>query len=560
MLSVLRVRNFAIIDALEVEFGDGLNVVTGETGAGKSILIHALELVLGGPSRAEVVRTGEDRAEVEALFDVSGDHALRLELQEADIDAEDELIVRRVVHARGRSRAYINGRLIPLKKLRELAPHLADISSQHMAHSLVDARTHLHFLDAFANLAPSLSRMQDAYREYRNALESLRQAEGSSRDRFEREDLLRYQLQEIEELDPQPGESERLNEELSRLGNAEKLASSATEAEWSLQASEGSICDRLSRLEATLERAAELDKALLGPATMIAESRTVLEEAARDLGNYGRSIEVNPAALAAAEARREGLRRLLRKYGGSVEEALAYQERASQELDELTNHEQRVEEAREKFESSQKLAEEIATELSKSRHEAASGLSAAICEQLRSLGMGDAEVRVDVRDTPSGQDSTGLTARGRDKAEFLIAPNRGEAARPLGKIASGGELSRAMLAVKRVLGQLGPGGLYAFDEVDTGVGGAVAEVIGRKLQEVAAHRQVLCITHLPQIAVYGTTHFQVTKLVTEGRTRSQITLLSKAERAEEIARMLGGIKISKQTRAAAAEMLSSAQI
>jgi len=559
MLSVLRVRNFAIIDELEVEFGPGLNVVTGETGAGKSILIHALELVLGAPSRSEVVRTGEDRAEVEALFEIGSDEVLQGLLSAAGMDADGELIVRRVVHARGRSRAYINGSLTPLKKLREFAPHLADISSQHLAHSLVDPRTHLRFLDAFAELAPTLVRMEEAFGSFRRAEEAQKIAKESSRDRFEREDLLRFQLQEIDDIDPQPGERDRLNNELSRLSNAETLRESAASAEWSLQANENSICDQLSRLETSLTKAGELDAALLAPASMIGEARTNLEEAARDLGNYERSVEVDAEALSRTENRREGLRRLLRKYGGTVEATLLHRERAALELDELTNHEQRLEDATRLLEIERERAETIAEELSSARRAAASDLGTSICEQLRSLGMGEAEVRVEVRGTDTkGQDATGLTPRGRDKAEFLIAPNRGEAARPLGRIASGGELSRAMLAVKRVLGRLGPGGLYAFDEVDTGVGGAVAEVIGRKLQEVAGHRQVLCITHLPQIAVYGTTHFQVVKAVSQGRTRSLISQLDAKDRAEEIARMLGGITISEQTRAAAQEMLAVA--
>ncbi len=559
MLNVLRVRDFAIIDELEVELGPGLNVVTGETGAGKSILVQALQLVLGAKGKAQVVRTGSDTAEVEALFELSGNTELKARLAEAGLDTGDDLIIRRVVSAQGRTRAYLNGRLASAAQLRELAPLLADISSQHLAHSLVDPRTHLRFLDAFAGLADDRAEMKAAYQSWRGAARSVEEALELSRDRVEREDLLRFQISEIEEFDPKAGEGEKLGAQRGRLRHAERLLGAAGEAERALHVEDRSICDRLAGIESELQGASSLDPELIPCAQMVSEARTQLEEAARDLGLYARSIELDPNALQRVDDRLQAMRRLERKYGSGAAALMDHRDSAARELAELEHHDEYVEATRKECAACEKSAITIAERLSASRHAAASKLSFAIQEQLRSLGMGDAEVRVELVGAPEADDSTtALSPTGYDQAEFLIAPNRGEAARPLGQIASGGELSRAMLAIKRVLGQVGPGGLYAFDEVDTGVGGAIAEVIGRKLQDVAAHHQVLCITHLPQIAVYGDAHFRVHKDVVDGRTHSQISRLTPSEREEEVARMLGGLKISQHTRDAAKDLIEQA--
>ena len=564
MLTCLRVRSFAIIDELELELDSGLNVVTGETGAGKSILVNALGLVLGGRGRPEVVRTGEKSAEVEALFELANQPELLSRVEAAGLEGDDELVVRRVVLASGRTRAYVNGRLATAAQLAELAAGLADISSQHEHHSLVEPARHLEYLDAFASLSALRDEVARAYDELRRATGALEALSERARDRSEREDLLRYQIAEIDEADLRTEEPAELSTERERLRHAERLARAAGEAEEALYAKDGALCEVLGRVSADVKDAGQHDPALSTLATQLEGARAQLEDAARELGAYARDVTVAPERLAEVEERLDTVRRLERKYGGSVEAVCNHLDEARQELEQLVNHEERLEELGRARDAALTRARDVATKLSERRRRAARKLGAAISEELSSLGMGDARVLVEVASLEGGSgelsvDGARLSPTGIDRAEFLIAPNRGEEARPLRRIASGGELSRAMLAIKRVLAGLRPSGLYVFDEVDAGVGGAVAEVIGRKLRDVARHHQVLCITHLPQIAVYADAHYRVRKDVEEGRTRSSVTRLGDEERLEEVARMLGGIEITGRTRAAAAEMLRGAR-
>jgi DNA repair protein RecN (Recombination protein N) len=564
MLTCLRVRNFAIIDELEVELGPGLNVVTGETGAGKSILVDALGLVLGARGRPEVVRTGASQAEVEALFDLANDPAARARLAAAGVETDGELLVRRVVSSNGRTRAYVNGSLATAGQLAALAAGLVDISSQHEHHTLTDPATHLLHLDAFGQLEGERQSMERAFEEVAKATAALGAVEQRAKDRFERQDLLRFQLGEIDALDPQPGEESGLRDERERLRHAERLLSVAGGAEEALYAADGSLSESLAQVATEIREAARIDVALAPIAQQLEEARTSIEDAAAELGRYARGVTHDPERLEEAEARLDQLERLKRKHGGSVEGMLLYRERARQELEELDRHEEHLEAARAGQATALKAAAAIAHALSEGRRKAAKRLGKAMGEELASLGMGGARVVVEVAPLEGGRselalDGARLSRTGVDRVEFLIAPNRGEQARPLRKVASGGELSRALLAIKRVLAGLAPAGLYVFDEVDAGVGGAVAEVIGRKLRDVARHHQVLCITHLPQIAVYGQTHLQVSKDVVEGRTTSRIATLSDGARLEEVARMLGGLTITKRTRDAAAEMLRGAR-
>ena len=564
MLTCLRVRHFAIIDEVEVELGPGLNVVTGETGAGKSILVDALELVLGGKGSGDIVRTGEKTAEVEALFEVGPDPQMRARLEAAGLEPEEELVIRRVVHAGGRTRAYVNGRLATAGQLATIAAGIADISSQHEHHSLVDAASHLHYLDAFGRLERQRAAVAEAYGALSDAARAVQALIDAQRDRGEREDLLRFQIREIEELEPQPGEDDELSEERERLRHAERLATVAGQAEEGLYAADDALCSQLSRIAGEVRSASRLDPKLGSLAEMLEAAQTQLEEAASDLGRYARDVSLDPDRLGEVEERLDRLGRLMRKYGGTVEAVLAHRSTAEDELDRLERHEEALAEAEKARTAALEKAREVAIALRKARRQVSEKLGKAISGELGSLGMGDARVLVEVaplegRGAELVVDGARLSPTGIDRAEFLIAPNRGEEARPLRKVASGGELSRALLAIKRVLADLGPAGLYVFDEVDSGVGGAIAEVIGRKLAEVATHHQVLCITHLPQIAVYGDAHYHVHKEVVDGRTRSAIRRLRDEERLEEIARMLGGVKITRRTRDAAAEMLDQAR-
>ncbi|UCH30569.1 MAG: DNA repair protein RecN [Myxococcales bacterium] len=563
MLTCLRVRSFAIIEALEVELDAGLNIVTGETGAGKSILVHALQLVLGARGRPEVVRTDAEAAEVEALFDLSDETETLGALRELGVETDGELLVRRVVSATGRTRAYINGRLATLAQLREVTKGLADISSQHEYHSLADARHHLSYLDAFAEHRPLLEDVGRAYDGVVETAARLEEVVTEERGRIDRVDLLRYQVNEIDSLRDVIENEEELSVERERLRHAEKLGSAAGEAEARLYADDDSICGALSRIASSVEHASGFDPSLGPAAAQVREALVQLEDAASELGRYARNLAYDPARLSALEDQLDRLARIKKKYGETSAEILAHRDRAAAELDSLERYEERLDRSQRDFDEALEHASKLAQELRTKRQAAAAKLSKAISKELASLGMGEAKVTVELASLEGGPDElqvkgARLSATGIDRAELLIAPNRGEEAKPLRKIASGGELSRAMLAIKRVLAGLGPASLYVFDEVDAGIGGAVAEVIGRKIHEVAKHSQVLCITHLPQISAYADAHYRVHKEVVGERTKSDIRLLSDKERLEEIARMLGGVTVTDQARAAAEALLQSA--
>ena len=562
-LSLLRIRDLAIIEHTELELGPGLNVITGETGAGKSILIAALTLVLGGRGKAGLVRTGASKAEVEALFDLGPAPALRRMLAEEGIEADDELVVRRVLLRTGRTRAYVGGQLTSARTLRRLARGLVDISSQHEHHTLVDARTHLDHLDAFADLQSARAVVATAHSALLATMAALRDAESGVRARAEREDLLRFQLGEYDTLAPEEGELDRLENDARRLRHAADLAQVAGDAEHALYGADNALAVRLARLTGQLEQGARHDTMLGELAARLDGARMEVEEVGRDLGRYLGGLAVDPQTLSRTEERMADLRRLVRKHGHTLEELLEWATQARAELAELGGGEARVEALVAATEQARSEARRLGLALSQARKQAATALSAAMTHELSTLGMGGAEVLVEVAplDPSCGVAvaDVQLTPRGIDRVEFMIAPNPGEAPRPLAQVASGGELSRALLALKRVLAGIGPVGMFVFDEVDTGVGGAIAEVIGQKLADIATHNQVLCITHSPQVAVYADHHLHVHKVQLHGRTHSRVQVLDEVGHLDEISRMLGGIDVSAASRAAARELRLSAR-
>jgi DNA repair protein RecN (Recombination protein N) len=564
MLSCLRIRDLAIIDELELELGTGLNVLTGETGAGKSILVSALELVLGGKSRGELVRTGAKAAEVEALFDVSGDLGVQQQLQALDIEAEDELVVRRVLSSCGRSRAFINGQLATQQVLARITRGLTDISSQHEHHTLTDPNTHLGFLDAFAGVSPLRQRVARAYHTLKHAKNQLEDFEKHLGEREARLELLRSQVDDIESAALRPGEDAELEQACTRLRSMETLLRLSGQAADLLYEQDGSVLSGLASATRRVSEAADLDSSLSAIASQLEILRSQLDDTARELGRKLASLRPDPDALHKAEERLYLLSKLKRRFGGSLESVRSYLVTCRAQLDELSEQVTTREALEEEHARALGGATSSARELSSERRRAATRLGAAISAELDSLGMGGARIHVEL--SPLGGDTleipidgARLSADGLERVEFLLAPNRGEEARPLSRIASGGELSRAMLAIKCVLADLGPAGMYVFDEVDSGVGGGMAEIIGRKIRSVAQHRQVLCVTHLPQIAVFAEHHFKVEKLVRGERTLSTVRRLTRKEQQEEIARMLGGLRITAKTRAAARELLLQAR-
>ncbi len=564
MLTCVRVREFAIIEAQDVVFEPGLNIVTGETGAGKSILVDALQLVLGARGRSDLVRSGAAQAEIDALFDVSDDPVARLRLEAVGIEVEDEIVLSRVIQATGRTRAGINGKLATAAQLRRLASGLVDISSQHEHHRLANSSTHLDFLDAYAELDLFKEQLQQSWSQLLDARTALTELQEQSRNRIDREGYLRYQLTELAELDFQPGEDVRLADEARRLRHAERLSRATQGAEAVLYEQENALCGQLSRLIGGLQELVAIDPRLGEVAKQLDSARLEVEEAARVLGHYGRNVHSDPDQLARMEARLDRLGRLKRRYGGSLESVLAYNDELTQSLDELEQVENHIVAQEQLLAAALELAGEHARTLSERRKQAADALATAITAELKVLGMGEARVVVDVARFEKGLydfevDGAPLTSTGLDRVEFLIAPNPGEEPRPLAKVASGGEISRALLALKSVLAGNGPAGTYVFDEVDAGVGGAVAEVIGRKLQEIARHHQVICVTHLPQIAAFGEAHYFVSKSTREGRTRTCIERLDEQARIKELANMMGGKLHPRSTRKAAEELLAQAQ-
>jgi DNA repair protein RecN (Recombination protein N) len=583
MLSCLRIRDLAIIDQLELELGPGLNVLTGETGAGKSILVSALELVLGGKGRAELVRTGAKAGEVEALFTLEGaGPSLRAALSALELDSgraggdeagENELVLRRVLSACGRTRCFVNGRLVPQRVLGQLARGLTDISSQHDYHTLSDPATHLGFLDAFAHVGGLRQRLASTFGELKQAAAMLHEHELRGRDRAAREAALRARVREIEEVAPTPEEELELEQQCRRLQSVEALLRLTGEAAELLYERDDSVVDGLARAGRRIAEAAELDAALQPLAAQLEVLRGQLGDAARELGRHVREARPDPEALQRCEERLYLLGKLKRRHGGSLDAVLAQLAESRAELEALTQHASSSEALRLALAAALEQACSLARTLSVERRQAAVRLGAAISAELASLGMGGARIKVELVDQPgrapggppeggAGEfavDGVRLTADGLERAEFLIAPNRGEEARPLHRVASGGELSRSMLAIKCVLADLGPAGMYAFDELDAGVGGGMAEVIGRKIRSVSQHRQVLCITHLPQIAVFADQHFKVEKFERGERTASSVRRLTGKEQREEIARMLGGLEITAKTRAAARELLQQAR-
>lgn len=561
MLLQLDVSNLVLIEEEHLELGSGFHVLTGETGAGKSMLVDALGLVLGVRARPDWVRAGAKEAEVSALFDVSSDSEVLQLLDGFGIPVEHgELVVRRIVQGEGRSRAYLNGRLATASQLQEVGPLLCDIASQHESVRLTDAGTHGAYLDAYAGLDAMRAELASMFQEL-NALERRRETlQSKLRTRAEQEDYLSFQLREIDELDPKEGEETELLQRRGRLRHAGRLATSTREAAHRLYESENAICDELHRLAGELTQAAELDGSLAPLARTVDAARAELADAARELGRYAEGVEANPAELAELEERTFRLQKLLRKHGPTTTELLAERARIGDELRQLEGGNEELAEVGRVLEAKLEEAALHARRLSMARREAADALADAIGRELGKLAMGRARVVVDVAELPAEKgalmvDGARLGPFGIDRVEFLIAPNPGESPKPLRRIASGGELSRALLALKRVLAEKGPRGTYVFDEVDAGVSGAVAEVIGQSIREIAAHRQVLCITHLPQIAALADVHWVVAKTERDGRTHTSVRKLEASERVDEIARMIGGVKVGQAARSAAVELL-----
>jgi DNA repair protein RecN (Recombination protein N) len=569
MLSELRIENFAIIDQLALDFSDGLVIFTGETGAGKSIIMDALEMLLGGRAETAVLRTDAARASVEGVFKLAGgnrDEIIDILKREDLLDDENYLTLAREVRREGRSIARINGRTINVSLLREIGAFLVDIHGQTEHLSLLDVRAHLGLLDRFANIENALAAYRQTYavlQAVRRELDDLRRAQADSERRIE---MLTFQAEEIEAARLKPGEDEDLRQERDRLANAESLAANAQEALDLVD--EGSpetpaITDQFGQAAAALASLARIDTT---QADLSARAESLLEnlsDLARDLRDYLETIEYNPKRLNETEERLDLIHRLLRKYGGSIESVLALGEKARADLETITNAAEKLDELQTK---EAKLLKELSAHgmaLSEKRKKAAQTLAKGIETELADLKMEQALFSVDFQTKPdpnglpiSDSERVTFDASGFDRVEFLIAPNPGEGLKPLAKIASGGETSRLMLALKNVLAKADQVPSLIFDEIDQGIGGRVGQVVGLKLWNLGRNHQVLCITHLPQLAAFGDQHFRVEKIINNGRTTTSVVRLENEDRILELAQMLG--EVSEGTLRSASDILQSA--
>ncbi|HEY5649061.1 MAG TPA: DNA repair protein RecN [Nitrospiria bacterium] len=555
MLRELRIENFAIIHRLEIPFDRGLTVLTGETGSGKSIVVDALGLLLGGRSSAGQIRSGCDEAVLEGFFEVPSKGPVSRLLLEADLsgDPADELIIRRVLSRNGRSRCYINGRLSTLSQLQALGNLLADIHGQNEHQSLLRPELQLYFLDAYGKLLEKRDDFLGLHREYRRTQEELRELETLERDRLQREDLLQFQEQEIREAGLSPGEDIGLQQERDILGNAERLAVMANEAYQALYGGDGALLEGLEEVGQTLEKLVETDGRLSDISSGCAESIVQLREASSRLRDYKDEISFDPARLEEVESRLHRIEDLKKKYAGTIEGILKRGEEVRSELETLRTNDERVRSLREKLEKDRAAMVRAAGRLSSAREKTAGILGARVEEELGRLKMEKTRFVIHVNPV-SDPDQFGPS--GADTVEILVSANAGEEPRPLSRVASGGELSRIMLSVKTILSGVDRIPILVFDEVDSGVGGVVAGVVGNRLKGLSRNRQVFCITHLPQIASQADAHYTVEKRAEKGRTVAGVRPLDPKGRVEEIARMLGGRKSTPAAFKHAREMLN----
>ncbi len=568
MLTELRIRNLAIIESLELHFGPGLIVLTGETGAGKSIILDALEMLLGTRADTNIIRQGADFTLVEGVFRIDKRvretiHAI-LE-REGLLEEEDYLTLGREVRREGRNIARVNGRSVNLGLLKELGSYLIDIHGQSEHLSLLNPRAHIQLLDRYADLEKALHVYRQKYQSLQSIREELEKLRRLQTEAEQRREMLRFQLEEIEAARLKPGEDEELRHERNRLANAEALAESAQQALTLLD--EGlpeapSALDLLGQASRLLERLAHLDPSQSTLKQNLLTAEETLSDMIRALRRYIETIEFNPRRLEQVEERLELIQRLMRKYGGSIEAVLKRAEQIRQELEQIETVNERLE-ALQKQEAA--LLEELADQalaLSQARQKAAETLSRNIEAELNDLRMSQARFSVafETRPHPQGLPIQGkhlsFTSNGIDQVEFLIAPNPGEGFKPLVKIASGGETARLMLALKNVLARADEIPILVFDEIDQGIGGRVGLTVGQKLWSLARHHQVFCVTHLPQLAAFGDQHFRVQKIIQGERTYTKVDELAGEQRLLELSQMLG--EIGEGTLRSAQELLQIA--
>lgn len=547
MLVELKIKNFILIDELSVTFGKGLNILTGETGAGKSILIDALSGVLGEKMSTDMIRSGYDRAVLEGVFDISNLQQVKQILELSGIDNEDDtLILRREIYSNGKGRCFANSVQIPLSKLKEIADYLVDIHGQNEHQNIVQVAKHRELLDNFGSLQPLVQNMSQLHKQLQEIKEKIESLQIDEREKARRIDYLTHAIGEIEQANLQPNEEEALKNESNLLSNAEKLFNELNTVQELMQGDRG-VVQSLKKMEMSLGHMANYDPNLSGVLETVREAYYQLDDAYATLRDYARSIDFSPERINQVEERLALISSLKKKYGDTIQDVIAYAQNAKRELATITSTDEALDKLQQEYAVTLKQARELALQLSEKRLEAAKKLEQMVTGELADLGMQGTVFRVSIKReiSPEGEIEANnkryiLYPHGLDRVEFLLSANEGEDLRQLRKVASGGEMSRIMLALKKCILDADIVDSLVFDEVDAGIGGKTAEVVGKKLKTLARQRQVLVITHLPQIAAMSDNHYMVQKRKVNARTTTLVEKLSQDEKVNEVARMLAG--------------------
>ncbi len=548
MLLGLTLKNFAIVDDITINFGSGLNIVTGETGAGKSIIVNAINFILGDRASSDLIKSGEDEAQVEALFDISDDSEFLGRLGSLGIQTGGgEVLIKRVFSVSGKGRVYINGNLATIGMLGQITNGIIDVFSQHEHQSLLREGNQLKVLDEFGGLMEICLSFSELFREYVEVKKELEEMRMRYDGQVKKQDFLRFQCSEIDSANLKVGEDQQLEREKLKLSNAEQLFSVSKEAYEIVYESDESIIDKLKRVKSSIDNAAKVDESLLGLSEALERGMSEIEDSAFRLRDYCSKIHYSPERLSQIEDRLLEIKRLKRKYGNTIEELIEKREEMGEELLNLTDFEEKEKRLQADVDLLKSKVDYGVRELSKARLNAAGRLSRQVEKRLEEVGIKGGRLLIDF-------DRKAISSDGYDKITFLFSANPDEKPRPLSKVASGGELSRIMLVLKEVISRAEGGSILIFDEADSGIGGAVAETVGKKIKSLSKRHQIICITHLPQVAKFADIHFKVTKEFQYDSTKVDIKELGEEEIIKEIARMLGGIKITEKTLAAAREM------
>ena len=555
MLESIVINNFAIIDRVHIEFNSGMTALTGETGAGKSILLDAIQLVLGDRADSDCVKAGSDKADITVSFDTSQLLSAQQWLQQFELNDSGECLLRRVIQANGRSKAFINGSPVTLTQLKALGEKLVDLHGQHEHQSLQKANVQRQLLDASLPDTTLLTETQTLFSEWKLLKKRLQQVQDQSLEKEQRIDLLKLYSQEFEELSLSEGEVNSLQDEYSRLSHAGQIIETTGSVIATLYEDDDSnIQQQLSHSVQQLESLKNLDSSLNETTELVKSALIQIQEASSELRNYQDSIDIDPNRLDWLNNRLSQAQSIARKHQISIEELVGYASSLRQELDLLMLDGEDVEKMHQQLDQAANNYLEKANELSELRHNTATTLSAQITEVMQTLGMqgGSFEIQLDSR-----QDASNFSSHGIDQIQFMVSANPGQSVKALNKVASGGELSRISLAIQVILSESSLIPTLIFDEVDSGIGGGIAEIVGRKLRQIATNRQVFCVTHLPQDASQAHQHLPVNKIKTDIETSTDVITLNQNQRLEEIARMLGGMTITDQTRAHAQEMINN---